>query len=227
MTRNLKVLGLAFVAVFAMSAIAASAAQASAHIGWAEGTTTLTGHAAAVGGTQAFTTTAGTITCNEIFAKVETAGYSNPTSTIETSELKYDNNGTGNCPSNLIGFEPKIEMNGCNYLFHLEETDGEEMTVSGTADVVCPAGAFIKINGGAACTVYVGSQTGIHITAHTVTPPEAEPEDVLITANTGKVIKYHHEGLCGKGEGEDGSYVGNTTVTGETSKGVRTAVTVT
>lgn len=201
MNRKFKTLGLALVAVFAMSAVVASAAQAG-EIQWEAGATQLTASAAS---SQVFNTTAGEITCNEISGEVNLPEGTSA-ETLTTSNLKYDNNETGRCASNISGFEPKIEMKGCNYRFHGGETIGGESEIAVTTDVVCPEGAAITINGGFVCTVKVGAQEGL-----TGLVAKTEGSGLVLVAGV-ENIKYSHSGLCGNGSGTTGKYTGNTNV---------------
>lgn len=222
MTRKFKALGLSLVAVFAMSAVVASAAQAG-HIGWESGATKLTAKALQI---QEFDTTAGTIKCNEISGEVDLSKYSNPTETLETENLKYTNNGSSNCESSVSGFEPTVEMNECDYRFHADETvENNPDAIEVTTDVVCPTGKDITINGGFLCTVHVGSQSGL-TTLTATTNTEVTPEDIVLEPDVTN-IDYSHEGLCGFGSGTDGTYNGDVTITAEDNNKNPKAVTVT
>ena len=71
MIRKFKALGLALVAVFALGAVASSAAQAAEGFNWDSGTTLLTPSALQP---QKFTTTAGTVECAEVVGDAAVSG---------------------------------------------------------------------------------------------------------------------------------------------------------
>jgi len=135
MIRNLKTLGLALVAVLAMSAVVASAA--SAQFTASSYPTTVTATSAL--GNDDFKTEAGSVEC---------AGHFEGTSAEASSTMTIKANYTG-CKA--FGFaEASVNMNGCDYVFH---SNGEvDLECSGTNKVVITA---------AACEVQIGSQTGL------------------------------------------------------------------
>jgi opacity protein-like surface antigen len=211
MMRKTKTLGLALVAVVAMSAIAASAAQAG-EISWEGGATKLTAEADPTGGgLQQFETTAGTIKCNE------------------TLNLAYKNKGTSECETGIEGFTPKIEMNGCNYKFEAGLTAGEmsHMEIEAYADIVCPKGKTIVINGGLVCKITIGSQNALVPWLRIKTGTTTAPEHITVEAYTTD-ITYNHNGLCGtNGTERNGIYRGNVIVNAETATKEARSTTVT
>jgi hypothetical protein len=170
MIRNLKVLGLALVAVLAMSAMVASAASASQYTGSAYPTT---GTGSNTAGNETFTTPGGTVQCDSHFEGTLAAASSTLTVTP-----KYTN-----CVA--FGFlNATVNMNGCDYLFHSGPAQGGGVYFH-TVDIVCPAGKSIVITAGT-CVADVGGQTGLakvkttNLAGGTVT---VQPEVAGITLN--------------------------------------------
>jgi hypothetical protein len=153
MMRNLKVLGLALVAVFAMSAVAASMASADELNTAANTTVTLTGKQTT---TNVLKTNVGSTECEEATFTGTTV---TPSSTVSVTPV-YNK-----CKS--LGFPAIIHMNGCTYLLHV----GAGTT--GTADLVCPAGKDVVVTANAPapavlkCTITVKPQTGLGTITYT------------------------------------------------------------
>jgi len=210
MIRNLKGLGVAFVAMLAVGAAAASAAQAApAHFTAEKGTTKITGTSEGTNN-QVFTTAAGAIECHGSFTSEN-----EPTTTEElTVKGSY-----GPC-NKLFGIEPKVNMGGCHYTFHAGEYDSEKDASTGTADLVCnetEGNEFITISVGFACTVTVPPKNGLG-------PIHFENKEVegrkIVTVNpTVNNIKYTSKGLfCPNVTKENGTYEGGVIVEGETNE---------
>jgi hypothetical protein len=144
MTRNLKVLSLALVAVCAMSAMIASAASAASF--------TSAGYPSTITGE-------GGITAAEKF----TLGKNDHFATIECNHSTY--HGTLSAASSTLTVQPHyseckafglsatVYSTGCQYIFHATSTS------SSTVDLEC-ASAQIFIAAGT-CEVTVGTQTGL------------------------------------------------------------------
>lgn len=136
MIRNFKVLGLALVAVLAMSAVVASGASAQF---------TSNSYPTSV--------TAVSELGNDVFkidgASVECKGHFTGSAGGPTTEITINAEYT-NCKA--FGFaSANVAMNGCDYIFHS----------NGAVDVECPAGKTIVITAGN-CEVDVGTQTGLN-----------------------------------------------------------------
>jgi hypothetical protein len=171
MIRNLKVLGLALVAVFAMSAIAASAASAQNGRITSTGPVTLdaTEITTEVNALTAFggevKCPGSTITGHEVGSTTKGVP-----SGAETATLTPDYNQAA-CVAVFSGTTHKatVTMNGCDYVLHAGTTTGVADTYSATVDVVCPAGASIIVDAYFAasnenlkiCEITVGPQTGL------------------------------------------------------------------
>jgi len=233
MIRNLKALGLALVAIFAMSAVVASAAHATAaSFSWDSGTTRLTGTAASIadGGTQKTTITGGalSISCDTVYANASVAGTSATSITTDT-KITYTNSaeeaaGEKHTCTNNLGGKVTLSTTDCNYRFNA----GETVTASsskGTMDIVCPAGSTgFTVTSAGLCTIHTFAQNGLGpVNYSTMTGP---PEDITIEFNiTNKT--YTHTGLCGNATKADGTYTGKITVKGSNASGGQTNVTVT
>jgi hypothetical protein len=146
MIRNLKVLGLALVAVLAMSAMVASAASASSYTGSAYPTT---GTGSNTSGKETFTTPGGTVQCDSHFEGTLAAASSTLTVTP-----KYTN-----CVA--FGFlNATVDFMGCDYLFHAGAAQGGGV-YNNSVDIVCEAGEGpVTITAGT-CKVDVPAQTGL------------------------------------------------------------------
>jgi hypothetical protein len=222
MTRNLKALGLALAAAFAMSAVAASAAQAEeAHFTATSPTGAVTFHATnhpEETSEQEFNVDSGETRCDTFTATgtAEATDPENPETITESSITLHDVTYKGmyfeggeECEA--FGLESEIEFNGCEYDFHAG-TIVNPGTSEGTVDVVCPAGQQVEIVIAAGlCTVDVPAQTGVNgITYHTVETNEIEEITVEAHANN---ITYRETGACGNGElKHNGEYHGKATV---------------
>ena len=143
MSRNLKVLGLALVAVFAMSAMVASAASATTHRLTAEtATADLTGNQTVA---NQFKLTGATVTCN-------TVKFSGTAATL-TEEITVHPTYEGNCQVSPIG-SATINTEGCNYTI----TGETNATGHAPVHIVCSGSNEITING--PCVIHVkGGQT--------------------------------------------------------------------
>ncbi len=179
--RNLKILGLAFVAVLAMSAMVASAAQASKF--------TAAEYPATITGEQEGGSTANRLTVGGAFVTCAQGNYhgtlSEASSTLSVS-LDYTE-----CETSF-GTSATVDNNGCGYTFH--SGAGAEDTWAGTADLVCPAGQELTVTLGL-CTVHVAPQAnlgGITFTNKT----EASPKDVTVEAETPVVVNVTNVFLC-------------------------------
>jgi hypothetical protein len=139
MTRNLKALGLALVAVFAMSAIAASAAQA-------EGAPSLTPASypawltTTAEGNQVYTTDTGQkVECTTVTgqATIEKAGVGD--TSVTSTDIKYSG-----CNA-LIGtstLPATVDMTGCDFKFSGGKTDPADSThyTNAAVAIECPVG---------------------------------------------------------------------------------------
>jgi hypothetical protein len=199
MIRNLKTLGILLAAVFALSALGASAASAGSFTG---GTSTgnLTG---AQTTTHVFTTNAGTVTCTTAHF---VGTWKESPAASQTVTPKYET-----CKA--FGFiNVPIDVNACSYEFTANAT--------GEVHVKCAAGKAIEITT-PGCTTSVGPQTISSNTYTNTTNPATGKMDVLIHTNIAG-ITYNE---CGTVR-TNGTYTGTTTVTGTDTAGNAVDVTV-
>jgi len=147
MIRNLKALGLALVAVFAMSAMAASAASAQNGTLTADGPVTLKGVNRVGAGEFENSLTAfnqKVICPNAVYTGHETNSTNPPKkipngSTTATITVNY-----GTCQIGAT-IKATVDMNGCDYLFHLTTTSVAGGPYKVTTTVVCPEGKHIVL----------------------------------------------------------------------------------
>jgi len=208
MIRNLKVLGLALVAVFAMGAVAASAASA-ANQGklTSDGPVTLTVTETGAKGSDSNSLHAfgSKVECfGSTYAGHKVGGTSFLASGETTATLTPTYN-QKECRSftGATEREATVETNGCDFVFHIgETTGGVEGTYGVTADVVCPVGNKIHVGvwelgakhetSNRLCTVEVGAQTGL-AGAHVTNTPASDDFDVTGTFTN---IAATEHGLC-------------------------------
>ena len=178
MIRNLKALGLALVAVFAMSAMVSSAASASPTI-------TSTAGATIIGeeeGNVKFT-----VTGQEVFC--ENAHYTGtaPANAFTTLTVTPEYSGCfaetaiGKLNANVVGFG----AGGCDFLLHS----------TGTADLVCAAGKDVTVNANP-CVVHIPAQNGLG-TIEYDTKEAGGIKDLTLTINIQNITATHTDGfLC-------------------------------
>ncbi len=234
MTRNLKALGLALAAVFAMSALSAASAQAVPTFTGYE-TTTGNPHVHTIiegttdpGAIEKFDTEKATVECHNKYSGTDLTG-DNSTLTVTVTEVKTPNTEGTHCntfakPPISQNFKTEILFTSCDYLFHVE-TKLEENTYTGSVDVKCTTpGDHIHIKvlnaaGGVKCQLTVPEQTGLkHIVFHN--KKEVKPTKVTVTATVEKIKYTQTEGGilgCGRANGvyEDATYTGEATVSGK------------
>jgi hypothetical protein len=176
MIRNLKILGVAFAAVLAFSAVAATTASAEGELTCGTYPCTLTGVSEL--GNDVFATEAGKQECKYSFQATLSAASSSLTTTPTTT----------NCRA--FGFlEATVHVNGCHYLFTTPTQSGSHEWTTGSSTpwnesevthLTCPAGKSIEITS-ATCRVSIHPQTltGHLIITNTTTPT---PDDIDIRA---------------------------------------------
>ena len=219
MIRNLKTLGLALVAAFALSAVLASAA--SAEFTFDEAASTLT--AKGVSPTQKFVITdsegeeEGKSTCEEVGVGSGGTGLG----TVE-SEITIEPVYSEDCTLSLgeATFEAEVDANGCHYLFTTETLNAVHIICSNEEGTEAEGKSIeitAKILGSYRQCIKIHAQTPTEPTIHydNKTNSETGKMDVLMTV-TVKGITYEKVGLC-KGEvneSNNADYEGEVTVTG-------------
>jgi hypothetical protein len=137
MTRNIKALGLAVVAVLALSAVAASGAQAASFMS-SEAGATLNGTQT---NTNIFEVSGGRqITCTSVT-------FSGTASGTESAEQEVSPSYSG-CHSSILGGEEipaTVTLNGCTFLFHATTTITAS-EISAHVHIICPAGHSIEVH---------------------------------------------------------------------------------
>jgi hypothetical protein len=164
MIRNLKTLGLVVAAVFAITAVSASAALASPGELTSDGPVKLTG-----------TTTSGiarafglTLICHEhaTVGAVNETPHGFVTPPLSTFTVQTESTG---CVATIGATEAPatVTNNGCDGVTHLGETISANKW-GGTVDIVCPEGKQIEIHAytsashaSTICTVKIPAQTGL------------------------------------------------------------------
>lgn len=213
MIRNLKVLGLALVAVFAMSAMAAAAASANQFHSENAGTE-LTASALANQEFQ-YEEEGATVVCTNISGTGGVVG-GGTTGTSVTFHPVY----TGCTIPSIGGSSAEVSFNECDYTFTIKESAN-----TGPAHVNCAGSSsisiVIKLSGSAICTFHIAAQTPNGETDYTNGGSGASRDVTVTPTQTGiKGTKTNNNGfgfLCGGASSSTGTYTGQVTVTGDKS----------
>lgn len=220
MTRNLKALGLALLATFAMSAIAAQAASATNHTFTSdEEETVLTGSQV---GVHHFSVNGVTVECKDADFRGTVVGEA-----ADHVAVHPEYGGPCFLGEGGDSVEVGVDTDACTYTFDSDTTENphplagkEEGEEDAPVDIVCPEENEIVISGGG-CTIHVPSQAGLHgVTYDEVEDEGKDAIEVSATVNT--ITAVSTGGLAcavlGLGFGTthhtDGIYTGDTLVTG-------------
>jgi hypothetical protein len=225
MVRNLKVLGLAAAALFAVNALVASGAQAAKLSTESGGSTVI--EADQVEGGHVFSVEGNNVTCTTAHF-VSVAKGTNTTTAVANgaTEVTVHPTYTGCTAFGIVG--ATVTTTGCNYTITAPGSISEpamevaaklNLECSGTNKIIIDANGF-----GAHCTATVASQaveSGLKYINTTETPMT-----VMLNANEAPVVTdiTLDEGLCPFEKaktGVIGEYTGNTT-----AEGVSTGITV-
>ena len=207
-----KIIGLALLAVFAMSALVTSSAWAAVEFKSESEPTVLTGNQE-TGTSDVFHVMLGNVACSGVTYVGEVEGTSSTDMTLVPSYSGCKAFGFINAP---------VDTNGCEFTF----TAGSEVSgnFEGSLHIYCPANGSIAVTG-PGCTITVGPQTptGGTIT-YTNVGAGATSEITLDVALTEiHYIEDESGGGCtsaGKTT-TDGTYTGKTIVKGENKSGVQ------
>lgn len=203
MIRNLKVLGLALVAVAALTAVSASAASAASFHSLQE-PTTLKGSAVT---NQVFTTPTGTVTCTNV-SLVGDSVTKKTTETV-TAHPNYTGCSAKIGESNVSAF---VDFTECDYSFP-SATNGEGMA---EPTINCPAGQAIHIKVTALkanCYTIPGGQTLNGVRYDNTNKGSGSGDIDVVATVTG--ITAEKAGICGSGTVNNATYEGSVTVQGE------------
>jgi hypothetical protein len=232
MIRNLKALGLAFVAVFAMSAVAATAAQAAEEFHSHAEETVLTGHAT---GVLHFTTRPEGVrlVCNyATFEGVqngtnsEDGTYTSPTATVYPQYFST-NASDEKVPCDGLGGSENVTVrsNMCHYVFHAE-TDEAGMA---QIDLVCENEGEAIESEVAGVVIDIPPQelpSGVHYNNLNTAETNEKHIEVETTATGIHWVCTASAFICNIGfggtEGSEGTYNGTVTVQGFTGEGDET-----
>jgi hypothetical protein len=208
MTRSLKALGLALVAIFAMSAVVASAASASKDVVFTNSGTTYLKQDDDIH--QVISTPAGSITCEVTEFNGTIKGSENEAITIEPEYSQ--------CDHSLVGPAPMINE-GCHYVL----TGNTGASGHAPIHILCQPNKHITIElsgvfGLVNCDLTIGSQTPAEGVRYT-NQGSGNMRDVTVDI-TASEVRYTKDAKGGGGctlvggNGEDGVYSGADTLTG-------------
>lgn len=222
MNRSFRNLALLFVAMVAVSAIAASAAGATVgKFSWSEGTTQLS---FAGDGEQVLGLSVGSIKCNSASGSAAVTG----TEALSVgAKLTFTDAGEEDKCRGPLGTMTGMKVISCTYRFNAGTTVGElgKGETEGTLDLVeCSSGPTSF--GGPGCTIRVPEQSNLGPVFYRTVKEAGQKERFTIEGNITN-LHYETEGLCGTGTGTNGTYALRLSVKGFTSKGVQTDATVT
>jgi hypothetical protein len=206
MIRNLKVLGLALVALVAMSALASTA---SAGFESEAESTNLTVSSNTM---QKFSPSEGgaAIECTKIAATGTQTGKVATTVTISPTYSSCET---------FLGAATSVTTNGCKYVFH-----SAAKSTTGTTDVECEGANQIEIKVGSICTYKIGTQTGLSSVNFKNTGSGTTREVIVEPAVKGiKSTLTTNDFFC-PAAGSTGTYTGTSTTTGETAGGVHVGI---
>jgi hypothetical protein len=218
MIRNLRVLGLALVAVCAFAAVSASSASAVTHkLTCAEATCVITG--TQVGTPHVF----GAKSSPNLEVSCTAATFGPTTISSGATSITIHPVYTG-CTGG--GFGVTVDTTGCNYILSGEtetyfDTNGVDKGEDATVGVECTAGNSIKITAALGCTLTIGQTNNEHLLGvrYDNEKPEGKPDDVKVTV-TADHITYSSTPACSfvGGTAEDNDGFLTETVTAEAFK---------
>jgi hypothetical protein len=201
MRRNLKALGTALVAVFAMSAMTASAASAEPLFHSEIEDTFLTGSQGPIVA-NIFTTDLGQLKCE--FVKFK-GTWGQTTNTTLTLKPVYEN-------CTMAEENAVVTENGCAFLFHL---GNNTETLAASMDIECPDGQRIEIHI-PECTTTLPPQAGLQQSKFT-NEGEGTTRAIVADLELGEIHYVEHGPACPNQTvtTENGTYTGRITVKGE------------
>jgi hypothetical protein len=197
---RIRLVGLAFMMVFAMSGVAATSASARSFEFRAETyPVEVKGRATSA---QSFELAGLVVVCKNATFKGGEEGARHPAGPQETLEIHPRYSECEMTPGGV--FKAKVNTTGCNYVFHVAEPRSK----NGSADVTCQVGKSIEVvdEGVPGCVIEVPPQTGLK-------PVEYVNEQPKVKVNTEfSNITYRATSACGlviKEGGDGGGYRGS------------------
>jgi len=233
MIRNLKVMGLALVAVFALSAVVASAASAQGKL-TSDGPVTLTGSevGAEPDGLEAFglkvQCPGSTITGHAYNVTPHGLIANGATTATLTPHYKQANE---NCTVAPGGFIATVDMNGCDYVIHI----GTLPAV--TLDVICPVGQEITVTiftnahdhtvtNKPMCILHIKEQKGLAGASVTNGVGDLNIAGTVTGIHVFRTSTGTHPVLCPSATITTGKFILNDTAKGTNGAGAATSVSV-
>jgi hypothetical protein len=227
MSRNLKALGLALLAAFALSAVMVSAASAHTPAKFTSGSDWTILHSRALTA-QVFKEGSIEVSCSEVGVDGSTAETAPTSLTVEpTYGVTTDTTGATQCKLKTpTEFDAQVHSNGCKYVFAAGgETDG-------TVSITCPEGKSIEVTadilGKWRPCLDIGAQApGTPTVDYTNGTEVTEGKNVwdVTVKSTVKKIGFTKTGLCGSGAFTEAEYSGEVTVWGTDTAGKAVDVT--
>jgi hypothetical protein len=246
MIGNLKALGLALVAVFALTAVAASAASAQQGKLTSDGPVTLKGteNPGTVNATTMFGFTIkcpeSTYTGHAYNVTPHTLIPNGATTFTITPHYKQTLGPHANCRATPGNFPVTIHMNGCDFVVHLGVTTTEPNTYGVTYDIVCPVGqeitktiwttdALHTANAAPFCVIHIPPQVGLaggHIkdTTNGTLDLNGTVEGITATRTNNTGPADTHTLLCPESTTHTAKFDINITVKGTNGVGEPTAI---
>jgi hypothetical protein len=207
-------------ALLVSGGLAAGSAQAAA-ISWDKNTVSeeIEGDPAAPA--QEFSMPQGTAACDMVSGQIPVTSETG-SETLTVENVSYWDTALGTesehkC-TGTFGTKPVVKTNGCKYVLHAGKTVGEMSAkeTEGTLDIACEGANTITIES-SGCLIKVPSQTGRESVLFQTKEIKVEEQDVEVVTLKEKMpkISYSYSGFtCGSGEGKEGVYNGNLTITG-------------
>jgi hypothetical protein len=238
MTRNLKALGLALIAVFAMSALVASAAQAEfTFTGWETNESTHVHTTFKSAQTGAFSD-AFQVTSGKTALRCQSANGEGTSTTGDDATVTLAVIYSSNCSAAEIQNTATVEPTSCHFRFHVTGKHTEH-EYTGTADVFCTTpGDSIHVtiwtstnhSGAPTCEITIPEQNGINGITYTNITGGAK-KTIQVDINATNVTTNMTKGgiLCGESTGvtaTTGTFVGTDVVSCFNSVGTQINCTV-
>jgi hypothetical protein len=226
--RKIQMIGTALIAVCAMTAILASAAEAApAHFEWPAGTVKIKRVANTA---QEFSfklksgVSIGAWYCNTLVAEATVSAHEAPSFLTTKGALHYEQSGeVDTCPGSPFG-SWQFKMNECQYQFVAGTSTGVGKSV-GTMNIVCPTGKAIEMNLSSYCSIKILPGEGLGPVNYSTVTPELVPQVVAELAMKDVKFESSTPSGCGNHTGE-AEFTGKVTFGGFTSAGAANSLKV-